>query len=202
MGISRGCGLPAGSALGASSSTNTRRRSGSRSGLCACLALRRAQVEDFIVARAAKHPRSATDELQFLKRVLREARDRGQRVDEAVLSIKPGQAHSASRARSDGRSAVRTGVMASWAFVAVGVARGPGWCASGVLVRADRRHARPGRRDDADPGGAGEEQVRASRVPDRRRGCAIPRAAHGPRSRHQAGLPDSGGRAVEQVTLP
>ena len=52
-------------------------------------ALRRAQVEDFIVARAAEHPRSALDELQFLKRVLREARDRGQRVDEAVLRIKP-----------------------------------------------------------------------------------------------------------------
>ena len=38
-------------------------------------ALRRAQVEDFIVERAAKHPRSALDELQFLKRVLREAQD-------------------------------------------------------------------------------------------------------------------------------
>ncbi len=32
-------------------------------------ALRRAQIEDFIVARAAEHPRSALDELQFLKRV-------------------------------------------------------------------------------------------------------------------------------------
>jgi len=51
-------------------------------------ALRRVQVEDFIVERAANHPRSALDELQFRKRVLREARDRGQRVDEAVLSIK------------------------------------------------------------------------------------------------------------------
>ena len=51
-------------------------------------ALRRAQVEDFITARAAKHPRSALDELQFLKRVLSEARDRGQRVDQAVLRIK------------------------------------------------------------------------------------------------------------------
>ena len=51
-------------------------------------ALRRRQVEDFIVARAAEHPRSALDELQFLKRVLREAEDRGQRVDQAVLRIK------------------------------------------------------------------------------------------------------------------
>lgn len=40
------------------------------------------------MARAAGHPRSALDELQFLKRVLREAEDRGQRVDEAVLRIK------------------------------------------------------------------------------------------------------------------
>ena len=33
------------------------------------------------------HPRSAQDELQFLKRVLRDATDRGQRVDEAVLEL-------------------------------------------------------------------------------------------------------------------
>jgi integrase len=51
-------------------------------------ALRRAQVEDFIVARAREHPRSALDELQFVKRVLREAQDRGQRIDEAVFRIK------------------------------------------------------------------------------------------------------------------
>jgi integrase len=52
-------------------------------------ALRRAQVQDFIVARAAKHPRSAMDELQFLKRVLREAKERGQYIDDAILSIRP-----------------------------------------------------------------------------------------------------------------
>ncbi len=62
-------------------------------------ALRRAQVEDFIVRRAAEHPRSAIDELQFLKRVLREAKDRGQRVDEAVLSIKPVK-HAPRRGRA------------------------------------------------------------------------------------------------------
>lgn len=50
-------------------------------------ALRRIQVEDFTVARASKHPRSALDGLQFLKRVLRDARDRNQRVDE-VCCIK------------------------------------------------------------------------------------------------------------------
>ena len=62
-------------------------------------ALRRKQVEDFIAARARKHPRSALDELQFLKRVLREARDRGQRVDDAVLNIKPVK-HTARRGRA------------------------------------------------------------------------------------------------------
>jgi integrase len=51
--------------------------------------LRRAPVEDFIAERAAKHPRSARNELEHLKRVLRDARGRGQRVDEGVLSIPP-----------------------------------------------------------------------------------------------------------------
>ena len=62
-------------------------------------ALRRVQVEDFIVKRAAKHPRSAVDELQFVKRVLREARDRGQRIDDAVLNIKPAR-HAPRRGRA------------------------------------------------------------------------------------------------------
>ncbi len=61
--------------------------------------LRRAQIQDFIVARAAEHPRSAKDELQLLKRVLREAKDRGQRVDDAILSIKPVK-HEARRGRA------------------------------------------------------------------------------------------------------
>jgi integrase len=62
-------------------------------------ALRRASVEDLVIARAAKHPRSAVDELQFLKRVLREARGRGQRVDEAILEIRPVK-HAARRGRA------------------------------------------------------------------------------------------------------
>jgi integrase len=49
--------------------------------------LRRAEVEDFIAARAAERPRAAKNELEHLKRVLRDARDRGQRVSEAVLAI-------------------------------------------------------------------------------------------------------------------
>ena len=49
--------------------------------------LRRAKVEDPIHARAEKHPRSAKNELEFLKRVLHDAKGRGQRVDEAIFEI-------------------------------------------------------------------------------------------------------------------
>jgi integrase len=52
-------------------------------------AVRRAPVEDFIAKRAAAHRRAAKNELEFLKRVLRDARCRGQRVDEGVLAIEP-----------------------------------------------------------------------------------------------------------------
>jgi integrase len=51
--------------------------------------LRRAPLEDFIARRAADYPRSALNELQLLKRVLRDAKARGQRVDERVLGIPP-----------------------------------------------------------------------------------------------------------------
>src|SRR5215208_3303260 len=51
--------------------------------------LRRAVVEDFITARALEHPRSAKNELEFLKRVLRDAKARGQRVDQALFDLAP-----------------------------------------------------------------------------------------------------------------
>src|SRR4051794_12539778 len=51
--------------------------------------LRRARIEDMIQARAEKHPRSAKNELEFLKRVLHDAKGRGQRVDEAIFEIEP-----------------------------------------------------------------------------------------------------------------
>ncbi len=51
--------------------------------------LRRAVVEDAIVRRAAAHPRSAKNELEHLKAVLREARSRGQRIDPAIFDIPP-----------------------------------------------------------------------------------------------------------------
>ena len=51
--------------------------------------LRRAKIEDMILARAKEHPRSAKNELEFLKRVLHEAKGRGQRVDEAIFEIPP-----------------------------------------------------------------------------------------------------------------
>ena len=51
--------------------------------------LRRAPVEDFIAQRAADYPRSALNELQLLKRVLRDAKERGQQVDERLLGMRP-----------------------------------------------------------------------------------------------------------------
>jgi integrase len=51
--------------------------------------LRRPQVEDAILARSRKHPRSAKNELEFLKRVLHDAKGRGQRVDESIFEIPP-----------------------------------------------------------------------------------------------------------------
>ncbi len=50
-------------------------------------ALRRREIEDFIMRRAATQTRSAKNELEFLKRVLNEAKGRGQKVDPAVLAI-------------------------------------------------------------------------------------------------------------------
>jgi integrase len=51
--------------------------------------LHRTKIEDMILARAKDHPRSAKNELEFLKRVLHDARGRGQRVDEAIFEIEP-----------------------------------------------------------------------------------------------------------------
>lgn len=51
--------------------------------------LRRPQIEDLIAERAAEHPRSALNEIQFLKTVLRRAAGRGQRIDERLLAIDP-----------------------------------------------------------------------------------------------------------------
>jgi integrase len=49
--------------------------------------LRRARIEDMTNERALAHRKSAKVELEFLKRVLREAKARGQRVDEAIFEI-------------------------------------------------------------------------------------------------------------------
>jgi len=49
--------------------------------------LRRSAIEDIISDRAGEHPRSAKNELEFLKRVLHDAKGRGQRVDEAIFEI-------------------------------------------------------------------------------------------------------------------
>lgn len=62
-------------------------------------ALRRAPIEDFNAARAAEHPRAAKNELEFLKRVLRDARSRGQRVDDGVFAV-PAVKHTAREGRA------------------------------------------------------------------------------------------------------
>ena len=66
--------------------------------------LRRARIEDMTEKRAAAHRKSAKVELEFLKRVLREARARGQRVDPAIFEIpavkhkpRPGRALSVTQ---------------------------------------------------------------------------------------------------------
>jgi integrase len=61
--------------------------------------LRRAPVEDLNAARAAEHPRAAKNELEFLKRVLRDARSRGQRVDDGVFAV-PAVKHTAREGRA------------------------------------------------------------------------------------------------------
>jgi integrase len=62
-------------------------------------ALRRAPVEDMTQKRAELHPKSAKNELEFLKRVLREAKGRGQRVDPAIFEI-PAVRHKPRRGRA------------------------------------------------------------------------------------------------------
>jgi integrase len=51
--------------------------------------LRRPELEDFIYERAAYHRRSAKNELEFLKRVLKLARDRGHLFQDNLLAIPP-----------------------------------------------------------------------------------------------------------------
>jgi integrase len=51
--------------------------------------LRRPELEDFIYERAAYHRRSAKNELEFLKRVLKLARDRGHSFQDNLLGIPP-----------------------------------------------------------------------------------------------------------------
>src|SRR5919108_3320695 len=73
----------------ASCSSSAPRSSGAAFAMSRCRPVRRAPVEDLIAERAAEHPRSAQNELAFLKRVLRDARGRGQSIDETVLLIDP-----------------------------------------------------------------------------------------------------------------
>lgn len=74
--------------------------------------LRRATVEDMIQARAEEHPRSAKNELEFLKRVLHDAKGRGQRVDGSLFEISPIK-HRPRRGR--GLTVSELYELASWA---------------------------------------------------------------------------------------
>jgi integrase len=74
--------------------------------------LRRATVEDMIQARAEEHPRSAKNELELLKRVLHDAKGRGQRVDGALFEIAPVK-HRPRRGR--GLTVSELYELASWA---------------------------------------------------------------------------------------
>jgi integrase len=62
-------------------------------------ALRRAPIEDFIAKRAARAPRSAKNELEFLKRVLKDAQGRGHHVHDGLLAI-PAIRHKPRRGRA------------------------------------------------------------------------------------------------------
>jgi len=62
-------------------------------------ALRRRAIEDFIMERAALRTRSAKNELELLKRVLTEAKGRGQKIDPAVLAI-PAIVHRPRRGKA------------------------------------------------------------------------------------------------------
>ena len=73
--------------------------------------LRRAAVEDLILERAKEHPRSAKNELELLKRVLHDAKGRGQRVDEAVFAI-PAVKHRPRKGR--GLTVSELHELASW----------------------------------------------------------------------------------------
>jgi integrase len=73
--------------------------------------LRRAKVEDVILERARAHPRSAKNELEFLKRVLHDAKGRGHRVDEAIFEIPPVK-HRPRKGR--GLTVVELHELASW----------------------------------------------------------------------------------------
>lgn len=56
-------------------------------------------IEDFIAVRASACSRSANNELEFLNKVLRDARGRGHRIDERVLAI-PAISHTPRRGRA------------------------------------------------------------------------------------------------------
>jgi integrase len=73
--------------------------------------LRRAEIEDMTAKRAVEHPKSAKNELEFIKRVLRQAKARGQRVDPGIFEI-PAVKHKPRRGKA--LTATQLHEFASW----------------------------------------------------------------------------------------
>jgi integrase len=84
---------PAGGSVRRAAPAGRHRRSCPRSTTgtrtCPGSQLRRNEIEDHVVERAGTARRSAKNELEFLKAVLRRAEERGQRVDGRLLRIEP-----------------------------------------------------------------------------------------------------------------
>ena len=99
--------------------------------------LRRAKIEDMIYARAREHPRSAKNELEFLKRVLHDAKGRGQRVRRGDLRDSANQAPASNGASVDSRRVVRTRVVVPRARVSADPARRAGRLSPERLVQPD-----------------------------------------------------------------
>jgi len=164
-------------------------------------ALRRRAVEDFITARATAHPRSAKNELELLKRVLGDAKARGQKVDPAVLVIPPIR-HHARRGRA--LTVRELSELAAWftehssrlVLVAGQVgARQNLWfnLTDDMLdLKVSTLTARRAR----------EESARASRLPDRGRDAAPARAAARSGRWNRSRVPDADGPQVGEERFP
>lgn len=132
--------------------------------------LQRRAVEGFITARATKHPRSAKNGLELLKRVLTEAKARGQRVNAAVLDIP-----AIKQRRGRALTVPQLYELASWfprVRARASSCRRTGRGATTPLVQPHRRHARPPGQHVDCSGRALDESKGASCLPHANGGAA------------------------------